>query len=57
MADEIFLYKALAEVGAEARRREIVAALKAKQIPTTSTEPPWMVKLSDIQTWIDAHPS
>lgn len=56
MADPIFLYNALQEIGATARRPQIVAALKAKEIPTTSTEPPWMVELADIQAWVTAHP-
>lgn len=53
---EIFLYQALEQIPG-AKRHPIVAALRAKEIPTTSTEAPWMVKLSDIQAWVTAHPS
>ena len=58
MLDEplIHLYEAINQTpGAE--RQTLVAALKAKEIPTDSTRAPWMVKLSDIRAWVAGHPS
>lgn len=57
MADEelIYLYQAISQTPG-AVRQELVRALRAKEIPTDSTSAPWMVKLSDIQAWVAAHP-
>jgi hypothetical protein len=51
----IFLHQAISQTPG-AKRPELVAALRAKEIPTESTSAPWMVKLSDIQAWVAAHP-
>lgn len=52
----IHLYEAIAQTPG-AKRPPLVAALRAHEIPTESTSAPWMVKLSDIQAWVTAHPS
>ena len=56
--DLIFLHQAIHQIPeAQGRRQEIVAALRADEIPCDSTSAPWMVKLSDIQAWVTAHPA
>ena len=38
-------------------RGVLLKAVEAKQIPTTSKAAPWMVALSDVETWVKANPS